>query len=114
MEAIRQNLETTKKCIEEASKKSSFGQSVELIAVSKTKPIELLQEAYDQGIRAFGENKVQEMMDKFQVMPKDIEWHMIGHLQRNKVKYIIPFVSLIHSVDSQRLADEIERQANNP
>lgn len=111
MEAIRQNLETTKKCIEEASKKSSFGQSVELIAVSKTKPIELLQEAYDQGIRAFGENKVQEMMDKFQVMPKDIEWHMIGHLQRNKVKYIIPFVSLIHSVDSQRLADEIERQA---
>lgn len=111
MEAIRQNLEETKKCIEEASKKSSFGQSVELIAVSKTKPIELLQEAYDQGIRAFGENKVQEMMDKFQVMPKDIEWHMIGHLQRNKVKYIIPFVSLIHSVDSQRLADEIERQA---
>ena len=111
MEAIRQNLETTKKCIEEASKKSSFGQSVELIAVSKTKPIELLQEAYDHGIRAFGENKVQEMMDKFQVMPKDIEWHMIGHLQRNKVKYIIPFVSLIHSVDSQRLADEIERQA---
>ena len=111
MEAIRRNLETTKKCIEEASKKSSFGQSVELIAVSKTKPIELLQEAYDQGIRAFGENKVQEMMDKFQVMPKDIEWHMIGHLQRNKVKYIIPFVSLIHSVDSQRLADEIERQA---
>lgn len=111
MEAIRQNLETTKKRIEEASKKSSFGQSVELIAVSKTKPIELLQEAYDQGIRAFGENKVQEMMDKFQVMPKDIEWHMIGHLQRNKVKYIIPFVSLIHSVDSQRLADEIERQA---
>lgn len=111
MEAIRQNLESTKKCIEEASKKSSFGQSVELIAVSKTKPIELLQEAYDQGIRAFGENKVQEMMDKFQVMPKDIEWHMIGHLQRNKVKYIIPFVSLIHSVDSQRLADEIERQA---
>lgn len=111
MEAIRQNLEATKKCIEEASKKSSFGQSVELIAVSKTKPIELLQEAYDQGIRAFGENKVQEMMDKFQVMPKDIEWHMIGHLQRNKVKYIIPFVSLIHSVDSQRLADEIERQA---
>lgn len=111
MEAIRQNLETTKKRIEEARKKSSFGQSVELIAVSKTKPIELLQEAYDQGIRAFGENKVQEMMDKFQVMPKDIEWHMIGHLQRNKVKYIIPFVSLIHSVDSQRLADEIERQA---
>ena len=111
MEAIRQNLEATKKSIEEARKKSSLGQSVHLIAVSKTKPIELLQEAYDQGIRAFGENKVQEMMDKFQVMPKDIEWHMIGHLQRNKVKYIVPFVSLIHSVDSQRLADEIERQA---
>ena len=111
MEAIRQNLETTKKSIEEARALSTYGQSVKLIAVSKTKPIELLEEAYDEGVRAFGENKMQEMTDKYEALPKDIEWHMIGHLQRNKVKYIVPFVSLIHSVDSQRLADEIERQA---
>ena len=111
METIRQNLDATMKSIEDAKALSTYGQSVKLIAVSKTKPLELLQEAYDQGVRAFGENKVQEMMDKYQVLPKDIEWHMIGHLQRNKVKYIVPFVSLIHSVDSQRLADEIERQA---
>ena len=111
MEAIRQNLEATKKSIEEARALSTYGQSVKLIAVSKTKPIELLEEAYDEGVRAFGENKVQEMTDKYEALPKDIEWHMIGHLQRNKVKYIVPFVSLIHSVDSQRLADEIERQA---
>lgn len=111
METIRQNLDATMKSIEDAKALSTYGQSVKLIAVSKTKPLELLQEAYDQGVRAFGENKVQEMMDKYQVLPKDIEWHMIGHLQRNKVKYIVPFVSLIHSVDSQRLADEIEKQA---
>lgn len=111
METIRQNLDATMKSIEDAKALSTYAQSVKLIAVSKTKPLELLQEAYDQGVRAFGENKVQEMMDKYQVLPKDIEWHMIGHLQRNKVKYIVPFVSLIHSVDSQRLADEIERQA---
>ena len=111
METIRQNLDATMKSIEDAKALSTYDQFVKLIAVSKTKPLELLQEAYDQGVRAFGENKVQEMMDKYQVLPKDIEWHMIGHLQRNKVKYIVPFVSLIHSVDSQRLADEIERQA---
>ena len=111
METIRQNLDATMKSIEDAKALSTYDQFVKLIAVSKTKPLELLQEAYDQGVRAFGENKVQEMMDKYQVLPKDIEWHMIGHLQRNKVKYIVSFVSLIHSVDSQRLADEIERQA---
>jgi PLP dependent protein len=81
-----------------------------LIAVSKTKPIELLQEAYDAGQRIFGENKVQEMEIKYAALPKDIEWHMIGHLQTNKVKYIAPFVSLIHSVDSVKLLEEINKQ----
>ncbi len=81
-----------------------------LIAVSKTKPIEALQEAYDAGVRDFGENKVQEMTDKHEQLPKDIRWHMIGHLQRNKVKYIAPFVHLIHSVDSMRLLKEINKQ----
>ncbi len=81
-----------------------------LIAVSKTKPIEALQEAYAAGVRDFGENKVQEMTDKHEQLPQDIRWHMIGHLQRNKVKYIAPFVSLIHSVDSLRLLQEIDKQ----
>lgn len=81
-----------------------------LIAVSKTKPISALQEAYDAGVRDFGENKVQEMTDKQEQLPQDIRWHMIGHLQRNKVKYIAPFVSLIHSVDSPRLLKEINKQ----
>ena len=111
MEDIKQNLLDTKHNIEMSLEKSRYGQSVELIAVSKTKPVEYLKEAYNQGIRLFGENKVQEMVDKYEVLPKDIQWHMIGHLQRNKVKYIAPFVSLIHSVDSIRLADEIEKQA---
>ncbi len=82
-----------------------------LVAVSKTKPVELLQEAYDAGQRVFGENKVQEMTDKHEVLPKDIVWHMIGHLQTNKVKYIAPFVSLIHAVDSLKLLKEINKQA---
>jgi PLP dependent protein len=86
------------------------GSSCRLIAVSKTQPIEKLQEAYQAGQRVFGENKVQEMEQKFEVLPKDIEWHMIGHLQTNKVKYIAPFVSLIHSVDSIKLLDEINKQ----
>jgi pyridoxal phosphate enzyme (YggS family) len=82
-----------------------------LIAVSKTQPIEKIQEAYVGGQRVFGENKVQEMTSKYEsTLPKDIQWHMIGHLQRNKVKYIAPFVSLIHSVDSPRLLDEINKQ----
>ena len=86
-------------------------EEVTLIAVSKTKPIEMLQEIYDENIRDFGENKVQELCDKIEKMPKDIKWHMIGHLQRNKVKYIVDKVALIHSVDSLRLAETIENEA---
>jgi pyridoxal phosphate enzyme (YggS family) len=81
-----------------------------LIAVSKTHPPQLVQEAYDAGQRVFGENKVQEMVSKYEVLPKDIQWHLIGHLQTNKVKYIAPWVGLIHSVDSQKLAEEIDKQ----
>lgn len=84
--------------------------SCQLIAVSKTKPKEDILAAYEGGQRAFGENKVQEMADKAEALPQDIEWHMIGHLQRNKVKYIVPFVHLIHSVDSVRLLKEINKQ----
>ena len=83
---------------------------VTLVAVSKTKPMELIKNAYDCGQRDFGENKVQELVNKFESLPKDIKWHMIGHLQRNKVKYIAPFVYLIHSVDSVRLLNEINKQ----
>lgn len=82
-----------------------------LIAVTKTKPVALLQEAYDAGCRRFGENKVQEMADKQPQLPADVEWHLIGHLQTNKVKYIAPFVALIQSVDSLKLLQEIDRQA---
>jgi len=85
--------------------------SVNLIAVSKTKPIEDIQQLYDLGQRIFGENKVQELSAKYESLPKDIAWHMIGHLQSNKVKYITPFISLIHSVDSFNLLAEINRQA---
>ena len=84
---------------------------VTLIAVSKTKPVSTLQEAYDRGVRVFGENKVQELVDKYEALPRDIHWHMIGHLQRNKVKYIIDKVDLIHSVDSVRLAETIDKEA---
>ncbi|HLU87455.1 MAG TPA: YggS family pyridoxal phosphate-dependent enzyme [Taishania sp.] len=84
---------------------------VTLVAVSKTKPVEELLKIYNQGQRIFGENKVQEMCDKQQVMPNDIEWHLIGHLQTNKVKYIAPFVKLIHAVDSLKLLAEINKQA---
>lgn len=84
---------------------------VTLIAVSKTKPVEMLEEVYAAGIRDFGENKVQELVDKYEQLPKDIKWHMIGHLQTNKVKYIIDKVALIHGVDSLHLAEEISRQA---
>lgn len=86
------------------------GKSCRLIAVSKTQPVDKIQEAYDAGQRLFGENKAQEMKQKYEVLPTDIEWHMIGHLQTNKVKYIAPFVALIHSVDSTRLLEEINRQ----
>ena len=82
-----------------------------LIAVTKTHPVELLTEAYNAGQKVFGENKVQEMVEKYEKLPKDIEWHMIGHLQSNKVKYIAPFVSLIHSIDSIKLLTEVNKQA---
>jgi pyridoxal phosphate enzyme (YggS family) len=81
-----------------------------LVAVSKTKPAEAIKEAYDAGQRIFGENKAQELTGKYETLPKDIQWHMIGHLQSNKVKYIAPFVSLIHSVDSFKLLEEINKQ----
>ena len=84
---------------------------VTLVAVSKTKPVSDLQEVYDAGQRVFGENKVQEMTEKYEILPKDIQWHLIGHLQTNKVKYIAPFVSLIHSVDSMKLLNEINKEA---
>lgn len=82
-----------------------------LIAVTKTKPEEMLMEAYQAGSKLFGENKVQEMAAKYEALPKDIEWHMIGHLQTNKVKYMAPFVSLVHSVDSLKLLKEINKEA---
>ena len=87
-------------------------ENVRLIAVSKTHPAELVLQAYGEGVKDFGENKVQEMVEKFEQLPKDINWHMIGHLQRNKVKYIASFVYLIHSVDSERLLQEVEKQGN--
>lgn len=109
---LADNLELVHKNIREAC--TSAGRSadeVTLIAVSKTKPVELLMEAYDAGERVFGENKVQEIMDKYDRMPSDVKWHMIGHLQRNKVKCIIDKVAMIHSVDSLRLAQTIEQEA---
>jgi pyridoxal phosphate enzyme (YggS family) len=91
--------------------KSTLPEHVTLVAVSKTKPVPDLMEAYDAGQRIFGENKIQEMVDKWEEMPKDIEWHMIGHVQTNKVKYMAPFVNLIHGVDSLKLLEEINKQA---
>ncbi|MFN3137055.1 MAG: YggS family pyridoxal phosphate-dependent enzyme [Allomuricauda sp.] len=90
---------------------SELPEGVTLVAVSKTKPNEDILEAYEAGQRIFGENKVQEMVQKWEDLPKDIEWHMIGHVQRNKVKYMAEFVSLIHGVDSPRLLKEINKQA---
>ena len=91
--------------------KENLPEQVTLVAVSKTKPIAHIQEAYDAGQRIFGENKIQEMTQKWEAMPKDIKWHMIGHVQRNKVKYMAEFVSLIHGVDSFKLLKEINKQA---
>lgn len=91
--------------------KSSLPENVTLVAVSKTKPVSDLMEAYNAGQRIFGENKIQEMAEKWEAMPKDIEWHMIGHVQTNKVKFMAPFVSLIHGVDSLKLLEEINKQA---
>jgi hypothetical protein len=110
--SIKKNIAEVENVIAEECKKAGRNSDeVTLIAVSKTKPVEMLKEAYDYGCRDFGENKVQELVDKYEVMPKDIRWHMIGHLQRNKVKYIVDKVYLIHSVDSLRLADEISKEA---
>ena len=109
---LRDNLHEVEANIQKACEKANRDRSeVTLIAVSKTKPVEMLQEIYDEGIRNFGENKVQEMCDKIEQLPEDISWHMIGHLQTNKVKYIIGKTTLIHSVDSLHLAEEIEKQA---
>ncbi len=99
--AIKENLNKILKTLPE---------EVTLVAVSKTKPISDLMEAYEEGQRIFGENRVQEMTEKWEKMPKDIEWHMIGHLQRNKVKYMAEYVSLVHGVDSPRLLKEINKQ----
>lgn len=101
--AIVENIQFIEKEIE--------GKDVTLVAVSKTKPVEMLMEAYNAGFKRFGENYVQELVDKYEQMPEDIEWHFIGHLQSNKVKYIASFVSLIHSVDSLKLLQEINKQA---
>ena len=90
---------------------SKIPDHVKLVSVTKTKPVSDIMEAYEAGQRAFGENKIQELVDKFDQLPTDIEWHMIGHVQRNKVKYIAPFVSLIHGVDNFKLLKEINKQA---
>lgn len=91
--------------------KSTLPEHVTLVAVSKTKPVSQIMEAYSAGHRVFGENKIQEMTEKFEAMPKDIDWHMIGHVQTNKIKYMASFVSLIHGVDSFKLLKEINKQA---
>ena len=111
-EFLCENLKKVEENIAAACQKAGRDRSeVTLIAVSKTKPVDMLQTVYDQNIREFGENKVQEMCEKMEVLPKDIHWHMIGHLQTNKVKYIVGKTALIHSVDSLHLAKEIENQA---
>ena len=109
---LKDNLvEVEKRILEACQKVGRSRDEVTLIAVSKTKPVEMLQEIYDANVRDFGENKVQEMCDKIELLPQDIKWHMIGHLQTNKVKYIVGRTELIHSVDSLRLAQEIQKQA---
>ncbi len=109
---IKENIEEVKKHIDNAVNKGKRNADVvTLIAVSKTKPVTMLKEAYDAGMRDFGENKVQEIMEKYDKLPSDIRWHMIGHLQTNKVKYIADKIYMIHSVDSLKLAEEISKQA---
>ena len=102
MDSIQKNLKSIKK---------EVGDNVLVVAVSKTKSIDCIKKAYETGHRDFGENKIQEMTSKFNDLPKDINWHMIGHIQTNKVKYLAPYVSLIHSLDSLKLAKEINKQA---
>ena len=109
---IAENLKYVNERIQKSCLKAGRDEKeVTLIAVSKTKPVSDLMEAYQEGCREFGENKVQELVDKYEVMPKDIHWHMIGHLQTNKVKYIVDKVTMIHSVDSIKLAREISKEA---
>ena len=109
---IRENLETVDGIVRESCRRAGRPESdVTLIAVSKTKPLELVQEAYEAGARDFGENSVQDLLDRIEAMPSDIRWHMIGHLQRNKVKYIVGRVAMIHSVDSLRRAEEISSES---
>ena len=109
---LTQNYNTVKENIRKACEKAGRSErKVTLLAVSKTKPVDMLMDVYHAGARDFGENKVQELVDKIPQLPSDIRWHLIGHLQRNKVKYIVDKVYLIHSVDSLRLAEEISREA---
>lgn len=109
---VRENLIEVERRVDEACKRAGRKRSeVTLIAVSKTKPVEMIREAIECGVVDFGENKVQELVDKYEELPGNLRWHMIGHLQRNKVKYIIDKACLIHSVDSLRLAGEISAQA---
>lgn len=108
---VQENYKNVLDKVNEAKSGSKYGQEVVLVAVSKTKPASDIQSLYDIGVRDFGENKVQELCDKYDVLPKDIKWHLIGHLQTNKVKYIVDKVELIHSVDSVHLAAAIEKEA---
>lgn len=109
---IKENIEKIHIEINKAALKSDKGQNVTLICVSKTKPVEMVLEAYNAGERVFGENKVQEICEKAPVMPKDAKWHMIGHLQKNKVRKAVQFSDIIHSVDSIELAECIDKEAN--
>lgn len=110
---LAENLQQVEKRIQQACKRVDRDRKeVTLIAVSKTKPTSMIDEIYEEGIRDFGENKVQELTEKYEQLPTDIHWHMIGHLQRNKVKYIIDKTKLIHSVDSLRLAETIQQEAS--
>lgn len=109
---LKENLQEVEQRICDACRRAGRNrEEVTLIAVSKTKPVEMLKEAYDLGVRVFGENKVQELTEKYELLPDDIHWHMIGHLQTNKVKYLIGKTELIHSVDSLKLARVIEKES---
>ena len=112
MGTMKEGLEDTQQAIINAARRAGRDPSeVTLVAVGKTKPASMIRELYDLGVRDFGENKVQELIAKYEELPKDIRWHMIGHLQSNKVKYIVDKVAMIHSVDSLRLAQVIEKEA---
>ena len=109
---IKENYHQILTRIQKASADSPYHRQVTLVAVSKTHPVRAIMEVYEEGQRDFGENKAQELADKYEKMPKDIRWHMIGHLQTNKVKYIVPYITMIEAVDSLRLLREIEKQAS--